>query len=65
MAYQNNGVDWASISMSNFQLDTANASANVSASFRTFNNYLASGAGTDSATASASVTGVYLALVHI
>ena len=59
VAYQNNGVDWASISMSNFQLDTANASANVSASFRTFNNYLASGAGTDSATASASVTGVY------
>jgi len=58
-AYQNNGVDWASISMSNFQLDTANASANVSASFRTFNNYLRSGAGTDSATATASVTGVY------
>ena len=58
-AYQNNGVDWASISMSNFQLDTANASANVSASFRTFNNYLRSGAGTDSDTATASVTGVY------
>ena len=58
-AYQNNGVDWASISMSNFQLDTANASANVSASFRTFNNYLPSGAGTDSATSSAGITGVY------
>jgi len=58
-AYQNNGVDWASISMSNFQLDTANASANVSASFRTFNNYLRSGTRNDSATATASVTGVY------
>ena len=58
-AYQNNGVDWASISMSNFQLDTANASANVSASFRTFNNYLRSGAETDSNTATASILGVY------
>ena len=58
-AYQNNGVDWASISMSNFQLDTANASANVSASFRTFNNYLRSGAGTDSDTSTAGITGVY------
>ena len=58
-AYQNNGVNWATVTMSNFQLDTAEAAANVSASFRTFNNYLRSGAGTDSATATASVTGVY------
>jgi len=58
-AYQNNGVNWASVTMSNFQLDTANASANVSASFRTFNNYLRSGAGTDSDTSTAGITGVY------
>jgi hypothetical protein len=59
VAYQNNGVTWATVTMSNFQLDTAEAAANVSASFRTFNNYLASGAGTDSATSSAGITGVY------
>ena len=59
VAYQNNGVTWATVTMSNFQLDTAEAAANVSASFRTFNNYLRSGTGTDSATATASVTGVY------
>jgi hypothetical protein len=59
VAYQNNGVSWATITMSNFQLDTAEAAANVSASFRTFNNYLRSGTSTDSDTASATVTGVY------
>ena len=45
--------------MANFQLDTADAAANVSASFRTFNNYLRSGATSDSNTSIASVTGVY------
>jgi len=59
VAYQNNGVTWATVTMSNFQLDIAEAAANVSASFRTFNNYLRSGAGTDSATAEATVVGVY------
>jgi hypothetical protein len=59
VAYQNNGVNWASVTISNFQLDTAEAAANVSASFRTFNNYLRSGTSTDSDTASATVTGVY------
>ena len=59
VAYQNNGVTWATVTMSNFQLDIAEAAANVSGSFRTFNNYLRSGAGTDSATATASIVGVY------
>ena len=59
VAYQNHNVEWASVTISNFQLDTAEAAANVSASFRTFNNYLASGAGTDSATTTAEVVGVY------
>jgi hypothetical protein len=59
VAYQNSGVTWATVTMSNFQLDTAEAAANVSASFRTFNNYLRSGTSTDSATATASILGVY------
>jgi len=45
--------------MSNFQLDIAEAAANVSGSFRTFNNYLRSGTSSDSATAEATVAGVY------
>ena len=59
VAYQNNGVNWASLTISNFQLDTAEAAANVSASFRTFNNYLRAGLSSDSDTALARVTGVY------
>ena len=59
VAYQNNGVTWATVTMSNFQLDIAEAAANVSASFRTFNNYLRSGTSSDSATAEATVVGVY------
>ena len=59
VAYQNNGVTWATVTMSNFQLDIAEAAANVSGSFRTFNNYLRSGTSSDSATAEATVAGVY------
>ena len=59
VAYQNHNVKWASVTISNFQLDIAEAAANVSASFRTFNNYLRAGASSDSQTAEATVAGVY------
>jgi len=58
-AYQNHNVEWASVTISNFQLDVAEAAANVSASFRTFNNYLRSGTSSDSALSEALVAGVY------
>ena len=59
VAYQNNNIQWASVTISNFQRDIAEATANVSASFRTFNNYLRAGLSSDSDTASASIVGVY------
>ena len=59
VAYQNNGVTWATVTISNFQLDIAEAAANVSASFRTFNNYLRSGTSSDSDTENATIAGVY------
>ena len=59
VAYNNNGVDWAAVTIANFQLDTAESAATVSASFRTFNNYLRSGSISDSDTAFAQELGVY------
>ena len=62
-AYQDDGVEWCSISFSTFTTGATNSTASVSASFRTFNKYLRSTDSTFPATGTTSVSsaGVYAA----